>query len=212
MTGRHLVSVALALAIGIGLLGSTSEAQTRIRYAHVGSEGDIQHWFAEELAKRINAETQGRVVVQVGVAGLGHDLAVGIMAAGGADMVRALELAAVGAIVRVPGNQRIMRTAHVAAGPGDSVLRDGHGTTFVATVRGGRGEEGAGPRMFRIEPAGYGTNPRAARAKRPRPLGSGAKACAPSGIVPARQHRRKPGKGALTVRIPRPRRHAFAPV
>ena len=65
MTGRHLVSVALALAIGIGLLGSTSEAQTRIRYAHVGSEGDIQHWFAEELAKRINAETQGRVVVQV---------------------------------------------------------------------------------------------------------------------------------------------------
>jgi tripartite ATP-independent transporter DctP family solute receptor len=54
------------LAFGLGLaFVASAEAQVRIRYAHVGSEGDIQHWFADEVAKRINAQTDGRVVVQV---------------------------------------------------------------------------------------------------------------------------------------------------
>jgi tripartite ATP-independent transporter DctP family solute receptor len=64
MSRRHLVSAALALAVAFGF-AAPSEAQVRIRYAHVGSEGDIQHWYADEFAKRVNAETQGRVVVQV---------------------------------------------------------------------------------------------------------------------------------------------------
>lgn len=55
-----------ALALSFGLtFASVADAQVRIRYAHVGSEGDIQHWFADEVAKRINAQTEGRVVVQV---------------------------------------------------------------------------------------------------------------------------------------------------
>lgn len=53
-----------ALACGIAF-SRAADAQVRIRYAHVGSEGDIQHWFADEVAKRINAQTEGRVVIQV---------------------------------------------------------------------------------------------------------------------------------------------------
>jgi tripartite ATP-independent transporter DctP family solute receptor len=39
--------------------------QVRLRYAHVGAEGDIQYWFAEEAAKKIPQVTEGRVTVQV---------------------------------------------------------------------------------------------------------------------------------------------------
>ena len=56
------------LALGLGLsvgLGLPAQAQVTIRYAHVGSEGDIQYWYAEEFAKRVNQRTEGRVKVQV---------------------------------------------------------------------------------------------------------------------------------------------------
>lgn len=56
------------LALGLGLsfgLAFPAAAQVTIRYAHVGSEGDIQHWYAEEFAKRVNQRTDGRVKVQV---------------------------------------------------------------------------------------------------------------------------------------------------
>lgn len=56
------------LALGLGLsfgLAVPAAAQVTIRYAHVGSEGDIQHWYAEEFAKRVNQRTDGRVKVQV---------------------------------------------------------------------------------------------------------------------------------------------------
>lgn len=59
-----LKTMTLALGVALGF-SAAAEAQVRIRYAHVGSEGDIQHWFADEVAKRINAQTEGRVVVQV---------------------------------------------------------------------------------------------------------------------------------------------------
>ena len=51
MTRRELL---LALALGAGWIISAgpAEAQTRLRYAHVGSEGDIQYWFADEAARR----------------------------------------------------------------------------------------------------------------------------------------------------------------
>src|SRR5690606_5886221 len=67
---------------------------------------------------------------------LRDDFAVGIVTARGADVMRALELAAVRAFVRVRGGQAVMRAAHVAAGPGNSVLRDGHGTTFGGKMDG----------------------------------------------------------------------------
>lgn len=56
------------LALGLGLsfaLGPQAQAQVTIRYAHVGSEGDIQYWYAEEFAKRVNQRTEGRIKVQV---------------------------------------------------------------------------------------------------------------------------------------------------
>jgi hypothetical protein len=54
-----------------------------------------------------------------------------IMPARWADVVRALQLAAVVAFLGVASNQRIMRAAHVPLGTGDSVLRDSHVTTFL---------------------------------------------------------------------------------
>ncbi|MFW6028215.1 MAG: TRAP transporter substrate-binding protein, partial [bacterium] len=36
-----------------------------LRYAHVGAEGDIQHWYAERAAERIPEVTDGRVTVTV---------------------------------------------------------------------------------------------------------------------------------------------------
>jgi tripartite ATP-independent transporter DctP family solute receptor len=55
-----------ALALGLAIAcAASADAQVRIRYAHVGSDGDIQHWFADEVAKRVNAQTEGRVVIQV---------------------------------------------------------------------------------------------------------------------------------------------------
>jgi tripartite ATP-independent transporter DctP family solute receptor len=59
---RHFAGgVALALALASG----SALAQTELRYAHVGSEGDIQTRYAEEAAEAINAATEGRVTVQV---------------------------------------------------------------------------------------------------------------------------------------------------
>ena len=63
-----LKTMALGLTFGLGLsfgMASTASAQVTIRYAHVGSEGDIQYWYAEEFAKRVGERTEGRVKVQV---------------------------------------------------------------------------------------------------------------------------------------------------
>src|ERR671917_1258610 len=63
---RRSILAALSLLVGLALYPSLSLAQqVRLRYAHVGSEGDIQYWFAEEAAKKIPQVTGGRVTVQV---------------------------------------------------------------------------------------------------------------------------------------------------
>lgn len=54
-----------ALAACIALTGHSAAAQTDLRYAHVGSEGDIQHWFPEQAAQRIPEATGGEVTVTV---------------------------------------------------------------------------------------------------------------------------------------------------
>jgi tripartite ATP-independent transporter DctP family solute receptor len=62
---RNLLA-AMSLLAGLAASSTTATAQeVRLRYAHVGSEGDIQYWFAEEAAKRIPKVTDGRVTVQV---------------------------------------------------------------------------------------------------------------------------------------------------
>jgi tripartite ATP-independent transporter DctP family solute receptor len=63
---RRIILAALSLFVGLALHSSMSEAQqVRLRYAHVGAEGDIQYWFAEEAAKKLPQATEGRVTVQV---------------------------------------------------------------------------------------------------------------------------------------------------
>ena len=68
----------------------------------------------------------GRVFVQVDLVGLSNDFAVGIMPACAADVMRALQLTAVGAFGRIAGSQSIVRAALIAARRGDFILRDCH--------------------------------------------------------------------------------------
>ncbi len=66
MKRRNILVAGLALLAGAALAPSlVSAQQVRLRYAHVGAEGDIQYWFADEAAKRIPQATEGRVTVQV---------------------------------------------------------------------------------------------------------------------------------------------------
>ncbi len=65
MKRRSILAAGLAILTSSMLLPSTGQAQTRLRYAHVGAEGDIQYSFAEEAAKKIPQVTGGRVTVQV---------------------------------------------------------------------------------------------------------------------------------------------------
>ena len=60
----RLKLLAATIACSLGM-AAAANAQTTIRYAHVGSEGDIQYWYAEEFAKRVDERTDGRVQVQV---------------------------------------------------------------------------------------------------------------------------------------------------
>jgi tripartite ATP-independent transporter DctP family solute receptor len=65
MKRRQILTAGLALVAGLALYPHAGEAQTRLRYAHVGSEGDIQHWYADQAAKKLPEVTGGRVTVQV---------------------------------------------------------------------------------------------------------------------------------------------------
>src|SRR5919112_695871 len=65
MQRRRMLIAGLAVAVGVAVIAPHAEAQTRLRYAHVGSEGDIQYWFAEEAAKKIPQATENRVTIQV---------------------------------------------------------------------------------------------------------------------------------------------------
>ncbi len=66
MSRRMFMTTAMALAATMVLGATTADAQNvRLRYAHVGAEGDIQHWYAEQAAKKIPEVTEGRVTVQV---------------------------------------------------------------------------------------------------------------------------------------------------
>ena len=58
------------------------------------------------------------------------DFTVSIVTAGWADMMRALQLAAIGAFIGVVGHERVMRAAIVPARAGDFILLDSHVSTF----------------------------------------------------------------------------------
>jgi tripartite ATP-independent transporter DctP family solute receptor len=58
--------LAAFLALGASVAASApASAQTVLRYAHVGYEGDIQFWFAEEVTNRVNEQLEGRVQIHV---------------------------------------------------------------------------------------------------------------------------------------------------
>lgn len=66
MKRRTILSFGLAAAIGLALApGHVGAQEVNLRYAHVGAEGDIQHWYAERAAERIPEVTDGRVTVTV---------------------------------------------------------------------------------------------------------------------------------------------------
>ena len=66
MKRRTILSFGLAAAIGLALVpGRVGAQEVNLRYAHVGAEGDIQHWYAERAAERIPEVTDGRVTVTV---------------------------------------------------------------------------------------------------------------------------------------------------
>ncbi|KUF11837.1 TRAP transporter substrate-binding protein [Pseudoponticoccus marisrubri] len=58
----RLASAALAVSAA---LAATAVSAQNLRYAHVGSEGDIQHWFAAQTADRLPDATDGDVTVTV---------------------------------------------------------------------------------------------------------------------------------------------------
>ncbi|TYB84770.1 TRAP transporter substrate-binding protein [Oceaniovalibus sp. ACAM 378] len=65
MNKRQMLKL-MGATTALAMSGMSAQADTvTIRYAHVGSEGDIQYWYAEEFAKRVEAATEGRVEVQV---------------------------------------------------------------------------------------------------------------------------------------------------
>ncbi|HWT31554.1 MAG TPA: TRAP transporter substrate-binding protein DctP, partial [Propylenella sp.] len=62
---RHEFFARFAGAFTLALALTGAAAAQELRYAHVGSEGDIQTRYAAEAAEAIKAATDGRVTVQV---------------------------------------------------------------------------------------------------------------------------------------------------
>lgn len=67
MNRRFFSGLAAATAFGAFAAGwgFAASAETNLRYAHVGSEGDIQYWYAARAAERFPAVTDGDVTVTV---------------------------------------------------------------------------------------------------------------------------------------------------
>jgi tripartite ATP-independent transporter DctP family solute receptor len=61
---RRALLAAAALAL-LPFMGQSADAQTRLRYAHVGVANAPQTLYAEEVAKLVKERTQGRVEIQV---------------------------------------------------------------------------------------------------------------------------------------------------
>lgn len=58
-------TLSAAVALTAFAAAPLAASALELRYAHVGSEGDIQHWYAAEAAERIPEATEGRVEVAV---------------------------------------------------------------------------------------------------------------------------------------------------
>ena len=65
MKRRTFLKLAAATPLALGLPSIASAADITLRYAHVGSEGDIQYWYGDEVGKRIPPATNNRIAVKV---------------------------------------------------------------------------------------------------------------------------------------------------
>jgi len=65
MRRRSFLAAGIVVSFLFVLSVSLADAQVRLRYAHVGSEGDIQYWYGEAAAKKIAEVTNGRVTATV---------------------------------------------------------------------------------------------------------------------------------------------------
>ena len=64
--GRNFLRLLALAAFALVLSGTALAADViNLRYAHVGSEGDIQYWYGNEFGKRAPEWTGGRVTVTV---------------------------------------------------------------------------------------------------------------------------------------------------
>ncbi len=64
LTKRNAIAAGLALGLAV-MAGGAAEAQTRLRYAHVGVANAPQTLYAEEVAKLVKERTNGRIEIQV---------------------------------------------------------------------------------------------------------------------------------------------------
>lgn len=62
---KRTLHAATFVLVLVASLSAGALAQTTLRYAHVGFEGDIQHWYAEEIARRVNERLGERVEITV---------------------------------------------------------------------------------------------------------------------------------------------------
>ena len=88
---------------------------------HVSHDQAPPSW-TKTVASRLVSEADGAA----GLLG-GHDFATVVMPAMRADMVRALQLAAIRAFLMRRGAQRFVASTHPAAGGRNFLFRDGHG-------------------------------------------------------------------------------------
>ncbi len=64
LTKRNAIAAGLALGLAT-MSGGVADAQTRLRYAHVGVANAPQTLYADEVAKLVKERTNGRIEIQV---------------------------------------------------------------------------------------------------------------------------------------------------
>jgi TRAP-type C4-dicarboxylate transport system substrate-binding protein len=62
---RSFLKLAVLVTFAWAITTTASAADINLRYAHVGSEGDIQYWYADEFAKRVPKWTEDRLTFKV---------------------------------------------------------------------------------------------------------------------------------------------------
>ena len=131
MTRRSFLTLAALAVFAMALSGTSQAADVTLRYAHVGSEGDIQYWYGSEFGKRVPEWTGGRVAVTVfpnsqmgGVQELIDGVKSGSLSMGHHQYSSLARLVKNIAVFDGPFVYRDGDHAMLAASPGSSVLED----------------------------------------------------------------------------------------